>query len=103
MACWWKASFASSTPLGERIVSEHGAGQGIVILTCRGGLQHSSATPAARADQPAPAASSPVDLTRQHSLSVHCEAGREPRASEVSNDLEDAGLIGRLSDETAQV
>ena len=38
MACWWKASFASSTPLHERIVSEHGAGHSLAILPWRGGF-----------------------------------------------------------------
>jgi len=38
MACWWKASFASSTPLHERTFSEHGACQSLVILPWRGGF-----------------------------------------------------------------
>ena len=36
MACWWKASFASSTPLHERTVSENGAGRNPEILPWRG-------------------------------------------------------------------
>jgi len=38
MACWWKASFASSTPLREWTVSVHGAGHSLAILPWRGGF-----------------------------------------------------------------
>ena len=38
MACWSKASFASSTPFREQTISEHGDGQSPVILPCRGGF-----------------------------------------------------------------
>jgi hypothetical protein len=38
MACWSKASFASSIPLREQTVSEHGDGQSLVILPFRGGF-----------------------------------------------------------------
>ena len=38
MACWWKASYASSTPLHEQTVSELSVCQSLVILPCRGGF-----------------------------------------------------------------
>jgi chromosome condensin MukBEF MukE localization factor len=48
-------------------------------------------------------AGSSRDLPRHYSLSVNGEHRCEPRASELPDDIENARIIRRLPDETAQV
>jgi hypothetical protein len=34
---------------------------------------------------------------------MDCESGREPRASELSDDIEDTSIIGCLTDQAAKI